>query len=141
MEAYGIAIIVVTRHQKRTTVMNMLKQSILFMGDTLAQFVERLWKQAIPIGVIKLNLILNNDNIIFVCLDVDSAIHEKLSKVGGLWHCNDCSYQSSNKAHVFEHVEAKHIVHSGYICQICEKVLKTSASYRMHFKKCQSQIQ
>ena len=54
--------------------MNMLKQSILFMGDTLVQFVEKLWKQAIPIGVIKLNLILNNDNIIFVCLDVDMIL-------------------------------------------------------------------
>ena len=42
MKAFGIVMIVVTRHQKRTTVMNMLKQSILFMGDTLVQFVEKL---------------------------------------------------------------------------------------------------
>ena len=42
MEDFGIAMIVATRHQKRTTVMSMLKQSILFMGDTLVQFAERL---------------------------------------------------------------------------------------------------
>ena len=78
----------------------------------------------------------------YVCifiLDVDSEIQTKMTKEEGIWLCTDCSYHSSQKGHVYEHIEAKHVVHSGYRCQICDKVLKTSASYRMHFKRCQSQ--
>ena len=53
------------------------------------------------------------------CLDIETAIAEKMYKNGGLWYCNDCDYKTPNKSHCYEHVEAKHIVHGGYTCQIC----------------------
>ena len=42
MEAYGIAMIVITSQQTRAIAMNMLKLSILFMRDTHVHFVGRL---------------------------------------------------------------------------------------------------
>jgi len=64
--------------------------------------------------------------------DIETAIAEKMYKNGGLWYCNDCDYKTPNKSHCYEHVEAKHIVHGGYTCPICGKILKTSGSYRVH---------
>ena len=63
MEVYGFAMTVITSQRTRVIVMSMLKPSILFMVDTLVKFVERLWKQAIPTGAIKLNpILINNKN-------------------------------------------------------------------------------
>ena len=53
-------------------------------------------------------------------------------KEGSLWHCIDCGFKSPKKDHVYEHIEAKHIIHGGYNCPYCETVLKTRASLRMH---------
>lgn len=69
------------------------------------------------------------------CLDVETEISEKMYKEGSIWYCNDCSYQSGQKGHVYEHVEAKHVLHGGYQCQYCDKVLKSRASLRMHLKQ------
>ena len=132
MEAYGIAMIVITSRQTRAIAMNMLKLSILFMRGTHVHFVGRLWKQAIHFGIIRLNTILRSNKILCFCLDLETAIAEKMYKNGGLWYCNDCDYKTPNKSHCYEHVEAKHIVHGGYTCPICGKILKTSGSYRVH---------
>ena len=53
-------------------------------------------------------------------------------KEGNLWKCTECHYQYSQRGHVYKHVEAKHIVHGGYSCQICGRVLKTKESLRVH---------
>ena len=122
----------VTSRQTRAIAMNMLKLSILFMRDTHVHFVGRLWKQAIRFGIIRLNTILWSNKMFCFCLDIETAIAEKMYKNGGLWYCNDCDYKTPNKSHCYEHVEAKHIVHGGYTCPICGKILKTSGSYRVH---------
>ena len=132
MEAHGIAMIVITSQQTRAIAMNMLKPSILFMRGTHVNFVGRLWKQAIHFGIIRLNTILRSNKILCFCLDLETAIAEKMYKNGGLWYCNDCDYKTPNKSHCYEHVEAKHIVHGGYTCPVCGKILKTSNSYRSH---------
>ena len=62
-------------------------------------------------------------------LDVESAIQSKMSKEGSMWYCNDCSYQSNKKSHLYDHVEARHISHPGYQCQYCDKVFKTKDTY------------
>ena len=106
-----------------------------------------------PAGIIDLKLVVHDSIVIlvFACilcqftqvglilvlfvLDVESAISEKMVKEGSIWYCNDCSYQSGQKGHVYEHVEAKHVIHGGYQCQYCDKVLKSRASVRMHLKQ------
>ena len=73
------------------------------------------------------------DNLL---LDVDAAIKAKMTKDGRMWYCTDCDYCSNHNGHVYEHVESKHVVHSGYACQFCQKVLKTKAAAGRHFKNC-----
>ena len=54
----------------------------------------------------------------------------------GTWFCKICSFQTGNKSHMQEHVEAKHLSHDGYLCQICNKTYKTKASFRGHAYRC-----
>ena len=76
------------------------------------------------------------------CLDLASLTEvleqEILSKMcrtdnPKVWQCIDCGY-SRKKSHVVEHVEAKHVNHPGYTCQMCPKVFPTRGSLRQHRK-------
>ena len=67
-------------------------------------------------------------------LDIESQICAKMTKEDGIWSCRECIYTSRTKGHVYEHIEAKHVHHGGYICPKCSKLLKTRASLRMHSK-------
>ena len=80
----------------------------------------------------KINISLKH---LFFFLDLESEIHQRMYKEGGHWFCKECNHKSSQKGHLYEHVEAKHISHGGYQCLYCEKVLKTQASLRMHRAK------
>ena len=71
-------------------------------------------------------------------LDVDAEIKAKMTKEGRTWYCTDCDYSSNHNGHVYEHIESKHVIHDGYVCQYCQKVLKTKASAGRHYKNCQS---
>ena len=68
--------------------------------------------------------------------DVDSAVKAKMRKEGRTWLCTDCDYSSRNFSHIYDHIERKHVVHSGYHCQNCGQVLKTKDSARRHSKNC-----
>ena len=77
------------------------------------------------------NLIENN-----ICVvDVESEIHSKMSKDGNMWYCVDCSYHTGKKSHLYEHVEARHVAHSGYLCENCNKTFKTKDTWRKHVSK------
>lgn len=68
-------------------------------------------------------------------LDVEMEIIKKMFKEGIFWYCSDCSYKSGTKSNVYEHVEAKHVIHGGYQCQLCTSVAKTKGSLRVHYNK------
>ena len=74
------------------------------------------------------------------CLDLESVIKNKMYKVGQIWHCSDCSYQSQNNGHVYEHIEAKHVEHTGYACSFCDKIFKTKASFGRHRRLCTNSL-
>ena len=54
---------------------------------------------------------------------------------GGTWRCNNCEYESNRKTNMFEHVEAKHVISTGYTCQTCGTFCKTFSAYRSHIKR------
>ena len=69
-------------------------------------------------------------------MDVDTLVTSKMCKDGFTWYCNECNYNSMKKSHLFEHIESKHVSHSGYSCSYCGKVLKTKAAFGRHRKQC-----
>jgi len=76
------------------------------------------------------------DNSAELAKDVETTIFSKIFKsITGNWECQDCGYNSAYKKNVFEHVESKHVKHSGYYCDICSRLCPTSSSLRMHYNR------
>jgi len=71
--------------------------------------------------------------------DLESVINSKMAKVPGtstvLWQCLECDYTSKKNLNVFEHIEAKHIQHEGYYCQLCNTTCPSKSAFRMHKKR------
>ena len=79
-------------------------------------------------------------------VEINSKI---LSLDDGSYKCTDCDYVSKFRHNLPKHIEAKHIVHSGYSCPVClnvyatpgvecdlcHKNLKTRQAYRMHYHR------
>ena len=61
-------------------------------------------------------------------------------KEGSIWMCRECEHQATQKCHMYDHVEGKHIQHGGYQCDYCEKILKTKASLRSHLNCSHKQL-
>jgi len=55
-----------------------------------------------------------------------------LSSSGSTYQCQDCSYSSSNKRLVVNHIESKHITTNGVECQFCKKNCPTREALRKH---------
>lgn len=55
---------------------------------------------------------------------------------GGIYACKICSKITKNRTHLQEHIEAKHIKGRLYECDLCGRSLNTSATLRLHRRKC-----
>ena len=76
---------------------------------------------------------VNQNVFLVVCLGIQQAIEENLSKLEtGMWVCHSCDFTSKSKQRAFEHYEAKHLTTSGYSCPLCNKFCPTSSSLRNH---------
>lgn len=65
--------------------------------------------------------------------DVEAEINSKLYKNEcGEWVCTDCGYTKKIRSHVYEHVDRKHSSHGGYLCNVCNMVLKTKFQLGRH---------
>ena len=54
-------------------------------------------------------------NLSFKCVDLEAEISEKMEKLGDVWQCKDCLWETKYKTRLWEHVEAKHVQYSGYL--------------------------
>ena len=61
------------------------------------------------------------------------AIIESLieKRIDGIYCCTNCGYTSKNQGHMREHVE-KHIDGLEYPCSACNKIMRSSNSFRAH---------
>jgi len=64
--------------------------------------------------------------------DLDWQIRQKMRRDSTGWHCTDCDYSTKNNSNLFEHIEARHVEHPGYACDICSKFCSTRNSLRSH---------
>ena len=54
------------------------------------------------------------------------------SELGSVWHCTQCGKSGKKKSNIKEHVEANHIQGLQIECPICQRILKSRASLRIH---------
>ena len=59
---------------------------------------------------------------------IESMIEKRID---GIYCCTNCGYTSKNQGHMREHVE-KHIDGLEYPCNVCNKIMRSSSSLRMH---------
>ena len=68
--------------------------------------------------------------------ELESTIKSMMAKKEGGWACNVCGFLKLRKAHVKDHVEAKHIQHPGFLCPHCDRVYASRHSLRSHIPTC-----
>jgi len=65
--------------------------------------------------------------------ELDAIIEAKIVKLAAnVFQCTECEFQSKLKSTVANHLESKHVRHSGVTCEMCGKLLSTRQAYRMH---------
>ena len=67
--------------------------------------------------------------------DVARIVDEMIVKQDNFWNCTVCQFKSTNRSHLKEHVET-HIEGLEYPCNNCGKIMRSSAAFRVHLKKC-----
>ena len=77
-------------------------------------------------------IVLNKFLFETFCSDLDSIIYSKMSKIEGMWQCDDCQKTSKVKTNIYEHIEAVHVETPGYCCDICHKFCRTRNALRNH---------
>ena len=64
-----------------------------------------------------------------------ARIDTMIEKREGRYNCKNCGHTSKHLFHTREHVE-KHIEGLEYPCTLCNKVLRSSLSFREHKRRC-----
>ena len=65
--------------------------------------------------------------------EIETLIDSQLCRdESGSWYCSSCNYSNHAKGTVRAHIEAKHVISSGYQCTICSKVCPTRHAFKMH---------
>jgi len=63
---------------------------------------------------------------------VDHAVVSQMQKVGSIWQCLACGWETSKRARLWEHVEANHVETTGYNCPVCEKFCPSKNALKVH---------
>ena len=66
--------------------------------------------------------------------EVARMVDEMIVKQENFWTCTVCQFKSRKISHLKEHMET-HIEGLEYPCNNCGKIMRTSAAFRIHFKK------
>ena len=48
------------------------------------------------------------------------------------WKCSQCGKQAFSKTDITRHIEAAHLDHPGFACDICEETIRTRNALRQH---------
>jgi len=58
----------------------------------------------------------------------------------GNWTCLACSYSTSHRTNMYQHVEAKHVQTEGYSCPYCTKFCPNFKSLKNHKNRCSKNV-
>lgn len=75
---------------------------------------------------------LSEDVMSFIPSALDNEINGHMQKIGGLWQCVTCGWETKLRARLWEHVEANHVQTNGYSCPICEKFCPSKNALKVH---------
>ena len=67
-----------------------------------------------------------------VFAEVDRLIQSKIRKLDHGYGCTDCTFMSSGKYVLSNHIESRHVEYGGVMCDLCNKIVKTRQALRMH---------
>jgi len=67
--------------------------------------------------------------------EIDAKMQKEMTETGILWRCLDCQYTTKFKPVLFQHVESKHTLSSGYNCQFCGKFCPSRNALRSHISR------
>jgi len=67
-----------------------------------------------------------------VDVELETAIAQKMGKLGDLWQCQDCLWTTRYKTRLWEHIEAKHVKSGGYSCPLCNKFCPSKNAWHLH---------
>lgn len=64
---------------------------------------------------------------------LNSDIEAQMTRLdSGRWRCLTCGWETHARARLWEHVEATHVVTSGYPCELCHKICPSKNAYKTH---------
>ena len=110
---------------------------------TAAHNVQKFWETKLPWIIIWLELVKEclckiKCNPSYVAAYIESMI-SRLE--GGLYQCSECGYQSRHSHDVRRHIEAKHIMSTGYYCPKCPEILKNKIALKNHLARAHKKSQ
>ena len=69
----------------------------------------------------------------FVPEQLNSDIEAQMTRSDtGRWQCLSCGWETDVRARLWEHVEAAHLVTTGYSCELCAKFCSSKNAYKIH---------
>ena len=114
----------------------MLRQNTSRLMVMFVMFAKNIVQQSIPSECTTQRITVRSNLNEFVLLDEFSVIKQdvqsRMVKESGVWSCTDCDYTSSNKGHLFNHIETKHVNSSGYFCSVCNKFCASYNALKLH---------
>ena len=70
----------------------------------------------------------------------DDYISQMMTKVTNGWHCIKCEKTNSNKRHMQDHIEYKHMGGGGHPCKKCDKTFENSNYLYNHIRQVHNQL-
>ena len=70
--------------------------------------------------------------VVIYFVELNDVINGQMVKDGGLYICQVCGYSSNKSSNCQSHIESKHVVSSGFNCNICGLFCPNRKSLKNH---------
>ena len=103
-----------------------LSQNMLWALVTFVKFVKKFVPQ-------KMHFVYTDQDTIGIeFFYFFSELENLFEKRGNLFVCLECGKTAGTRQNIRNHVESKHVVSPGYVCNICNKFCQTKNALALH---------